>query len=160
MKKINYNRNNAVNYAKRWAFSRNPVYYNFDNLGGDCTNFVSQCVFAGANIMNYDKNLGWFYNSLNLRAPAWSGVEFFYNFLTKNKSFGPFAKEVDKNIMEVGDVIFLLNSQKNFYHTLFVNRVLSGEIFCSAHTFDAYDRPLQSYLFHKAKFVHIIGVNA
>ena len=54
-------------------------------FGGDCTNFVSQCIYAGSNVMNYDKNNGWYYNNTNDRAPSWSGVEFLYNFLTKNK---------------------------------------------------------------------------
>ena len=28
--------------------SRNPAYLDFHGLGGDCTNFVSQCLYAGA----------------------------------------------------------------------------------------------------------------
>ena len=38
-----YNRNAAISYAKKWALARNPEYYNFDVVGGDCTSFVSQC---------------------------------------------------------------------------------------------------------------------
>ena len=45
---IPYDRSAAVTYAHRWAFGRNPRYYNFDELGGDCTNFASQCLYAGA----------------------------------------------------------------------------------------------------------------
>ena len=37
MKKIKYNRQKTIEYANKWAFSRNPKYYNFDNIGGDCT---------------------------------------------------------------------------------------------------------------------------
>lgn len=44
-----YNRENAIQYTKKWAYSRNPKYYDFDSIGGDCTNFVSQCIFAGSN---------------------------------------------------------------------------------------------------------------
>ena len=47
MKIIDYNRRAAVAYARRWAFARNPKYYNFDKLGGDCTNFASQCIYGG-----------------------------------------------------------------------------------------------------------------
>ena len=56
-----YNRYAAKEYAKKWAFSRNPKYYNFDPIGGDCTNFISQCILAGSNTMNYTKNTGWYY---------------------------------------------------------------------------------------------------
>ena len=38
-----YDRGKAVAYAHKWAFGRNPAYYNFDKIGGDCTNFTSQC---------------------------------------------------------------------------------------------------------------------
>ena len=64
-----YNRENVYSYAKKWALKRNPKYYNFDSLGGDCTNFVSQCVYAGSSIMNFTKDLGWYYRSLSDRAP-------------------------------------------------------------------------------------------
>lgn len=30
--------------------------------------------------MNYTKNTGWYYNSINDRSPSWSGVEFLYKF--------------------------------------------------------------------------------
>ena len=42
-----YSRSDAVAYAHRWAFSRNPKFMNYDRFGGDCTNFISQCIHAG-----------------------------------------------------------------------------------------------------------------
>ena len=39
-----YNRARAVEYAQRWALSRNPLFYDFTGGGGNCTNFVSQCL--------------------------------------------------------------------------------------------------------------------
>ena len=53
MKLVKYDRRLAVNYAKKWALSRNPKYYDYDNLGGDCTNFISQCIYAGAKDRRY-----------------------------------------------------------------------------------------------------------
>ena len=44
---ITYNPSKAVEYAKKWAYSRNPKYYDYSNMGGDCANFVSQCLIAG-----------------------------------------------------------------------------------------------------------------
>ncbi len=57
MKNIKYEREKVLKYAKRWAYDRNPQFYNFDNVGGDCTSFVSQCILAGSNVMNYDKKI-------------------------------------------------------------------------------------------------------
>lgn len=46
-----YNRQKVYDYAKKWSYDRNPKYYNYDSIGGDCTNFGSQCMFAGCNQM-------------------------------------------------------------------------------------------------------------
>ena len=44
---ISYDPNKAIAYAKKWAKSRNPKYHDYSNEGGDCANFVSQCLIAG-----------------------------------------------------------------------------------------------------------------
>ena len=50
-----YDRAGAVKYAETWALKRNPGFPNFDGMGGDCTNFASQCVYAGCKVMNFTK---------------------------------------------------------------------------------------------------------
>ena len=42
-----YNREAAVAYAKKWALGRNPAYKDYELLGGDCTNYISQSLHAG-----------------------------------------------------------------------------------------------------------------
>ncbi|MGN0595671.1 MAG: RICIN domain-containing protein [Hominimerdicola sp.] len=42
-----YNTELAVNYAKKNFDKRTMTYPDMDGLGGDCTNFVSQCLLAG-----------------------------------------------------------------------------------------------------------------
>ena len=39
-----YDRAAAVRYAHIWAYGRNPRYYDYESIGGDCTNFASQCI--------------------------------------------------------------------------------------------------------------------
>ncbi len=101
MKEIEYDRMKVVRYSKEWAYNRNSKYYNYDTLGGDCTNFASQCVFAGSKIMNYDKNNGWYYINANNKSPSWTGVEFFFNFLTTNKKVGPYGRKVEKDELQI-----------------------------------------------------------
>ena len=60
MKETGYRREAAVEYAKKWAMGRNPRYLDFENFGGDCTNFASQCIYAGSGIMNYTPVMGWY----------------------------------------------------------------------------------------------------
>ena len=70
----NYDRNAVVLYAHQWAYGRNPAFYDYEHLGGDCTNFASQCVFAGSGVMNFTPTFGWYYIDSNQKAPAWTGV--------------------------------------------------------------------------------------
>ncbi len=161
MREIEYNREKAVAYAKKWAFARNPKYYNFDPVGGDCTNFISQCIYEGCRTMNYTKNTGWYYINGNNKSPSWSGVEFLYNFLTKNKSVGPYGKtEVIENL-QIGDILQLSFDGKKFSHTLIVVAIdnknnLSG-IKIASHTFDSFDKAVTEYEFKKVRMIHIEG---
>ena len=70
---IPYDRSKAAAYAEKWAFSRNPRYISFDGMGGDCTSFVSQCLYAGTGVMNFTRDTGWYYNSASDRAAAPEG---------------------------------------------------------------------------------------
>ena len=96
MRVIEYDRKKAIRYAKKWAYSRNKKYLDFENIGGDCTNFISQCIYEGSKVMNYTKDLGWYYINGNNKSPSWTGVEFLYEFLVNNKGVGPFGKEVEQ----------------------------------------------------------------
>lgn len=151
-----YNRRVALQYARQWALGRNPKYYNFDGIGGDCTNFVSQCLFAGAGIMNYGVPFGWFYRSLWNRSPSWTGVEFLYEFLTENDAIGPYGREMSVYQLRSGDVIQLGDGDR-FYHSLLVIKT-EPEITVAAHTDDAFNRPLSSYNYAVARGIHIEGV--
>ena len=44
---LSYNPSGAINYARTYCRNYNPQYYNYRNQGGDCANFVSQCLIAG-----------------------------------------------------------------------------------------------------------------
>lgn len=158
MKVSDYDRNAAVTYARRWAFGRNPEYGNFNNLGGDCTNFASQCIYAGAGVMNFTPTFGWYYKSMNDRSPSWTGVEYLYNFLVNNKDEGPFAEEAPLGDLEIGDIVQLGTETGDFYHSPVVVSVSRGQILVAAHSLDVYDRPLSSYRFANSRGIHILGV--
>lgn len=153
-----YERERAVEYARRWAFDRNPLFESYNGIGGDCTNFVSQCVYAGSCVMNYTRDFGWYYISPVNRAPAWTGVEFFYNFMTSNNGVGPYASETNPGGLELGDVIQLGSEDGDYYHTLIVVGFNEDGYLVAAHSNDALDRPLNTYDYYRARFLHIEGV--
>ena len=153
-----YNREHARAYAERWAFERNPLYYNYAGIGGNCTNFVSQCLYAGSCRMNYTPIYGWYYLSPAARTAAWTGVEYLYNFLTENKNVGPFAEEVGEEGVEIGDVVQLGREEAGYYHSLLVVGRNEEGILLAANSEDAYLRPLATYEYDYARFLHILGV--
>ncbi len=157
-----YNRSLALNYTEKWALGRNPRYYDFSNLGGDCTNFCSQVLHAGGCSMNYRHTHGWYYRNGNDKSPSWTGVNFLYNFLINNKETGPFAEQVGVKDITTGDIIQLSFTEGNiFNHSLVVVEhgmpVDISNIWISTHTIDRYHYPLANYNWTKIRFLHIIG---
>lgn len=150
-----FSREKSVEYALKWAYSRNPNYYDFTNLGGDCTNFISQCLHYGNIPMNYDI-YGWYYVSLNKRAPSWTGVDEFWNFGINNESnFGIKLKQCLLNELELADVIQLYNGI-NYYHTLLVTKIENG-IYVTAHDTNAVNMPLYYYSYKDFRCAKVVN---
>ncbi len=66
---MRYNRQGAVHYARRFAHVANPWFRPFPN---DCTNFVSQCLWAGGwemvgppSVWNYNNDGAWWYSQIS-----------------------------------------------------------------------------------------------
>lgn len=158
---IDYDRDRVLEYARTWAFSRNPEYYDFSEIGGDCTNFASQCVYAGCHVMNYTPDIGWYYINADDRAPSWTSVGAFYDFMTENDGVGPFGVESSINAVLPGDIVQLANESGEFYHTLVITAVrrtfFSKLIYVSAHSRDAYNKDLREYGYTSLRFIHIIA---
>lgn len=158
-----YNRDAAVEYANTWAYSRNPVYYDFSQIGGNCTNFASQCIYAGSGVMNYTPIYGWYYIDVNDRAPAWTGVNELFRFLTTNRGPGPQGELVPLSRIEKGDVIQLrFNSGEKFDHTPVVTDAGDGTpntILLAANSRDVNCRPLSTYDYMELRPIHIFNVN-
>lgn len=163
MRETGYDRRAAVEYALKWAYSANPRYYYFDAIGGDCTNFISQCLYAGCGVMNYSRENGWYYINLNDRAPSWTGVVFLREFLLTNAGAGVYGEEAPLGRLERGDLIQLENGEGRFYHTLIISHIAAGfgaeadRMFVCAHSSPARNRRLSSYPYSRAQGIHITG---
>jgi len=161
---VPYDRRAAVAYAHRWAYSRNPRYYDYEDIGGDCTNFASQCLYAGSKVMNFTPTFGWYYIDANNKAPAWTGVPYFYNFLTRQeRSIGPFGVETEMQLMIPGDFVQVrFENREVFSHTPVIVSVgdppTLSNILVAAHSVDADWRPVDTYPFQEIRFLHVLGV--
>ncbi len=104
-----YLREEAVAYAERWWNEPNPAYENFDV---NCTNYVSQCLFAGGAPMNYTgrRSSGWWYKGYSGKEESWSfswavaaGLQ---QYLATPRGFGLRAEAVyEPQQLKLGDVI-------------------------------------------------------
>ena len=158
-----YDRRAAVLYAHQWAYGRNPRFYDYEYLGGDCTNFASQCIYAGSGIMNFTPTYGWYYIDADRKAPAWTGVPYLYNFLTRaERSVGPLGEPCQLEDQLPGDLIQLSFKGEEFQHSPIVVSVgdpaAPENVLIAAHSYDADYRPLSTYEYRKIRMVHIIGV--
>ncbi|MBQ7884666.1 MAG: amidase domain-containing protein [Clostridia bacterium] len=155
-----YNRQNAVNYALEYALKRNPKYHDYSNEGGNCANYISQCILAGAPQMNTSQN-GWFYFSPANTSISWANVEPFFNFATTNLGEGFFASKSTLEACEIGDIIQLkFKNKPNFSHSLIITKINTrtpnGIIVC-ANTNDTLNKPLSHYLYAQMRVLHILG---
>ncbi len=67
---IPYRRDKAVAYADEWWNEQNPRFLSFEV---DCTNYISQCLFAGSAPMNYTvEEIGLVYKGMVNSQEAWS----------------------------------------------------------------------------------------
>ena len=160
-----YDRDAAVAYAHRWAFGRDPAFYDFSQIGGDCTNFASQCLYAGGAVMDFTPEVGWYYISPDDRAPAWAGVSFFWDFMTRRTpTVGPWGMDAALGQIRPGDFVQLRFADSEvFGHTPVVVSVGTppdlSNILVAAHSHDADYRPLDTYEnVAEMRFLHILGI--
>ena len=162
-----YNREAAVDYAKKWALGRNPAYKDYENLGGDCTNYISQSIHAGG--IPFDHNgeeyKKWYWYSDASRTPSWTSAELLHLYIMSNnnkysQNHGIYARSANYNELELGDLVQLVYNG-NAYHTMIVTDIiLEGEyvldyLVCQ-HTYDLLDYPL-SMKVGERRYIKILG---
>jgi len=150
-----YQREKAVEYAKTWALSRNPSYGDYEDMGGDCTNFISQCLHAGQipfDEIGKDSLSKWYWYSDWTRSPSWTGVRPLRTYLLGNntsetKNFGLYASFCDYEALELGDLV-QKTIDGNLTHTMIITHKvydsegkISDYLICQ-HSYDLIDYPL------------------
>jgi len=114
--------------------------------------------------MNYTRDFGWYYRNPNDKAPAWTGVQYLYNFLTrKTGGPGPVGQETVITNLEPGDIIQLsFQDTGRFSHSLIIvkcgNPPEVSNIQINTHTYDRKEYPLSKYFWSRIRFIKILGV--
>lgn len=122
---IRYRRDLVAAYADKWWNEGNPSYELFEV---NCTNYVSQCIFAGNAPMNYTgkRETGWWYKGRNKGSEwwsySWAVSNALTNYLTASRSSGLRAEVVQSaEELQLGDVItYDWNGDHRFQHSTIV----------------------------------------
>jgi hypothetical protein len=125
-----YNRATAVRYATTWALNYNPFWVSdasSNGGGGDCTNFISQSLFAGGWSMVHGMKRdyrAWYGRMLDSdrddRSWTWAGADPFSKFLQQSGR----ARRCSFNELTVGDLIQeKIDGRDHVSHTMLVTKV-------------------------------------
>lgn len=129
---LKYNVTNALKYAEKYALIPNEKYRNFNDSGGDCTNFVSQILHAGGIPLT---------NTWKPYSGSWIRVGELYNYIIKN-NLG--KKLPDNSAYLQGSIIQFYTPQKGyFFHSGFISYVLplNDALYC-CHSYNKLNYPL------------------
>ncbi|AGK98087.1 amidase domain-containing protein [Clostridium pasteurianum] len=161
--KINssYSRVNAVNYAIKYAENPNPSYKYFpvqyDN-GGDCTNFTSQCLFAGGAPMVFSSRNIWWYNSKGWSV-SWATAHSLYWYLKvsgNDNLYGVKGREVSSiSSLETGDLIFYRNGNDKLTHSAIITSFKDDMPLISQHSPEILNIPYIKLWASKMHFIKI-----
>lgn len=144
-RQIIYNRNKVVQYAETWWQTPNPKYEEFEV---DCTNFVSQCLFAGGAPMDYTgkRDLGWWYagkrGNQELWSFSWAVANSLQSFLAHSRK-GLHGHEVhDPHELQPGDTIcYDWDGDGRYQHNVVVTgKDANGMPLVNAHTYNSRNR--------------------
>ncbi|MBS4188949.1 amidase domain-containing protein [Bacillus sp. FJAT-49705] len=155
-----YNRTAAVNYAVEWYNKRNSQY-NRHTL--DCTNFVSQAVFAGGKSMTkptvrpggiLETTSYWYseryslpaYNYGYRESTSWIRVVDFYSYWSRTQATVVSSSKTSIiNNANLGDVVQLKRSSDGrWFHSMIVTKKANGTIYLSGHTNDTLNKSINN----------------
>jgi hypothetical protein len=162
-----YDRYKAIKYADAWWNSYNSEYREFTV---DCTNYVSQCLFAGGGPMSHTgrRDRGWWYKHAEGQGDQWSyswAVAHSLRWYLPTSKSGLRAEEVfSAKELKLGDVIcYDFDGDGKWQHnTIVTDHDAMGEPLVNAHTTNSYHRYWDyrdSYAYTekvKYKFFHIV----
>ncbi len=142
-----YNGDLAAYYASLYcgddgSWSDEGYNENYVSFYFDCTNFVSQCLFAGGwQEVGSDVNStsSWFYNgeSESYISKTWRLVDYLQDFLeSSGRAYGPVAvTEQNKNMFYPGDVVLFDEEGDNDVDRAFiVTEYTGGFLYMMSHT--------------------------
>lgn len=139
-----YSYSAMAKYAEKYWKNYNSSYRKFNNVGGDCTNFISQALRAGGwkNDTGWYKSYkNWWYNSSN-QTTSWVNVNYWASFaLYSDRAYN--LDNVYK--LGVGDILqmdFTGNRSKD--HSMITTYRSGGVPYLTYHSSNTYRKSVRS----------------
>lgn len=160
-----YQREAAVSYSDIWVGQRNTEWSDFTGRGGNCQNFVSQCLLAGGIPMDDQGDAVWSWDSEGNHSASWVGVDEFYRYASQNSGYGLLA-EADAGYYdgEAGDLI-RMGSDTDWNHVVIIAEVIRDQegnvvdYLINSNTSDVKNFPVSAYPNVKQRLMKIYGWN-
>lgn len=113
-----YSKADALAYALKYWANYNTDFMNFDGMGGDCTNFVSQCINAGGLAMNDN----WYHHSLSSYSKTWIHSEYLRDYLINSGIAKGYWKQPPSypNGKGIEGTIIQASNGSNWFHSAIV----------------------------------------
>ncbi|MFJ4688842.1 amidase domain-containing protein [Streptomyces sp. NPDC088789] len=139
-----YDYGEMAKYAEKYWKNYNPSYRKFSDVGGDCTNFISQALRAGGwknDTGWYRSYKNWWYNSSN-QTTSWVNVNYWASFaLYSDRAYN--LDNVYK--LGIGDILqmdFTGNRSKD--HSMITTYKSGGVPYLTYHSTNTYRKSVRS----------------
>lgn len=160
-----YDRAAAYEYLMTYCDKRNPAWYAYDEVGGNCMNFGSQVLLAGGIPEDERGDEEWYWDGQNDLDLSWINVGRFYDYCRDNDGFGLVADtEANYYTGEVGDVL-IVGFAGDHRHTTIISDIVRDEngntvdYLISCNTTNYRDFPVSAYYYTFHRLIKIYGWN-
>lgn len=168
-----YQREIAAEYAYKHVGIRSDRWYDYSNMGGNCMNFISQCLYISGIPMDLEGSARWkwygaaFDESASMKGctRSWINVDHFYQYVSSNRGHGLVADvNADYYSGQIGDLI-MMGSPSDWDHIVMITSLVKNEAgetidyLISSNTTDVRDFPVSAYPSARRTLIRILGWN-
>ena len=149
----------AVSYSDTWWDGRNPDYHDYSSSGGDCANFVSQCLIAGGLDLSVCGSCTWIDDKGCL--PRCRDLHtYLVDYLPATWETRPVGQEEPQWFVSGDPAIFGYSDSHPLSHAVFaVTGDATHSATCNAHTSDQDHKTIQWFfdndIFDRCTYYHI-----
>lgn len=160
-----YDVDSAISYLYAYCDERNPYWYAYDAVGGNCMNFGSQVLLAGGIPRDEQGSAKWYWDNKNELALSWINVGRFYEYCRDNSGYGLVADtEASYYTGEIGDVV-IVGFDEDHRHTTLISGIVrddAGNVvdyLITCNTTNYRDFPVSAYYYTFHRLIKIFGWN-